>query len=550
LPDGGVNILGQLIELARQFQVDGKLEEAGTVCTRIIAATGQPTSPLEMVARAEAFNFLAGRAVSANQIGTAIDFFHQATQLALTASDRAIYHMNLSRVLLQIGWKDRARQEADRALKIAPKDQRVAALRLRGLCAREEGDGEGALGYQREAMRLAPEDTASALEFTATLADTGRLDEAQAMYQKAADGEEYKAEGLHGVGLCLMRKMECAEAIDYFDRALELDPGMNMARWNRALSRLTIGDLTNGFRDHEYRFRLGANMPGVAAPAMRFARPMWDGLSAEDGGAKRIHLHSEMGHGDTLQFCRYALLLRDMGHDVRIETTDELVDLLAYSLPGVAVRKQADDWPGGWGLDEFDFHAPMMSMPYLMRTSLETVPWNGPYLSATPESKMEWAKRLRDVLRPRVGICWHGRSRDALWVRQLDGRRSMPFSMIEALMAQFPGMAFISLQNDGGERHPQLLRYDEYMKSFADTAGLIANLDLVLTVDTSALHLAAAMGKPTWMMDRRDHCWRWHEPFGDRSPWYDSLRIYRQPLQGDWRSVIEAVARDLEDLPC
>lgn len=543
-----LDVIKQMVELAHDLQREGKIDEAGQICSRLIAGLPNPQLPIERAAKADAFNFLAALASQRNQVGTALDFFHQAITLSVTAEHSTLYRMNLTRLLLQCGWRARAETEVDRLLRIAPQNQRSLAHRLKSLVERDCNRGETAREHLEKALQCASDEDAEAvlLEYAAILADTAQLDEAKEIYQKAADtSEKYKAEGFQGVGLCLMRQMRCREAIECFNQALAIDPDMNMARWNRALSRLTIGDF-GGWEDHEARFVLGDQMPGVAAPAKRFPKAQWDGRSADEIGSQRIHLHSEMGHGDTLQFCRYALLARDMGHDVRLETSFELVDLLSYSLPGVAVMPQADDWPGAWGLPEFDLHVPVMSLPTVFKTTLDTIP-SEPYLKAHPDAVAVWRERLKDLPRPLVGVCWHGRSRDALWVSELDRRRSVPFDLITELFDSFPHVRFIALQNDGNEQHGGLLRVDEHLKSFADTAALIANLDLVISVDTAVTHVSAGMGKRTWMLDRADHCWRWHEPCGDKSPWYPSMKIYRQKTAGDWPEVLERVSRDLEE---
>lgn len=547
MPDGGEgSALEQLVTLARHFQQEGKIDEAGQVCTRIVAATGSAVSPVERVARAEAFNYLASIAAHREQMGTAIDFFQQAIMLAQDAENATLFRMNLTRVLLQIGWKERARLEAERVLKIAPASLRGQANHLRGLCAREEGDAELTLKHERAASEAEPENTGSEMALAAALADTGQLGEAKAIYQKVLETvPKFKAEALHGIGLCCMRQMQCHEAIDYFDQALALDSGITMARWNRALSYLTVGNFAEGWRDHEYRFHLGSMMPGTGTPTKRFARPFWDGKSAAEGGAKRLHLHVEMGLGDAIQFSRYALVARDMGHDVRLETNPELVDLLSCSLPGVAVIPFAQDYPGVWGIEEFDCHAPLMSMPYLCGTRLDTVPYGGGFLKADPSKVAEWKKRLAGLKGLRIGICWHGRSRDALWVRELDRRRSIPFEKVADLLADTDGISFVSLQIDGDERHPNLMRVDEHIRAFADTAALIENLDAVMTVDTAVAHVAGGLGKPVYLLDRLDHCWRWHEPCGDRSPWYGNLKIYRQETVGEWQPVLDRVRDDL-----
>lgn len=544
--------LRELMNLAAQFQIQGKMSEAGEVCSRIVHATQNTMDPIERAMRGDAMNFLAALAADKGQLGTAIDFFREAINCTQTARDGTLYRINLTRTLLKAGWREWARNEVERALRMSPPELKPDVHRLRGLVAREEGDGALALKHHRIARDLTPNDEGAILEYAGILADTAQLEESKAIYQQIADtSTDRRAEGIHGVGLCLMRQMRCAEAVKYFDEALEVKPDLHMARWNRALTRLTLGDF-GGWDDHEARFLIGSQMAGVSTPMHRFNRPVWDGKPASETGAKSVHFHAEQGLGDSLQFCRFALTARDMGHDVRLEVGHELVPLLSYSLPGITVTPQADDWPGGWGLAPFDCHAPMMSLPFILDLQIEDIPGKS-YLKAESQKVAEWAVRLKDMPHPRVGICWHGRSRAALWVHELDVRRSLSFAHVKLFMRNFPEMKFVSLQVEPDEEYsdPQLLRFDDDLESFADTAALIANLDLVISVDTAAMHCAAGLGKRTWLLDRFDHCWRWHEPCGDKKTlWYPSATIYRQKTQGDWTPVLEQVARDLEGLSC
>jgi len=267
-----------------------------------------------------------------------------------------------------------------------------------------------------------------------------------------------------------------------------------------------------------------------------FARPQWRGEATR----KTLLIHAEQGIGDTLQFCRYAMLAAGRGLRVTMEVQTPLVRLLR-GLPGVdLVRGCGDELPA------FDLHCPMLSLPFALGTTMATVPSATCYLHADAALAAAWQARLAAMANQclRIGLVWAGNP-DAV---AIDHLRSLAPDRLAPLFA-LSGLHFFSLQK-GGPAAPgdfPLTDFMDEMADFADTAALIANLDLVISVDTAVAHLAAALGKPVWLLDRFYPCWRWLTGRRD-SPWYPSLRIYRQPSSGDWDSVLAEVARDLRGL--
>jgi hypothetical protein len=262
-----------------------------------------------------------------------------------------------------------------------------------------------------------------------------------------------------------------------------------------------------------------------------------------------ILLHAEQGLGDVLQFCRYAKRVADLGATVILEAPAALVRLLS-GLDGVT-RVVAR----GGALPPFDYHCPLMSLPLAFDTMVATIPADVPYLRCDSRLAFAWRDRLRSGLRPRVGIVWSGGFRPDLpgtW--PVNQRRNMPLAKLAPL--ESAAVDFYSLQK--GEpaesefadlaasdwRGPHLIDHTGELKDFSDTAAFIENLDLVISVDTAVAHLAGALGKPVWILNRFDACWRWLDDRDD-SPWYPTARLYRQSAPGDWDGVVGRVAADL-----
>jgi hypothetical protein len=273
-----------------------------------------------------------------------------------------------------------------------------------------------------------------------------------------------------------------------------------------------------------------------------FAQPQWRG---EESAGRILLIHAEQGFGDTLQFCRYATLAAERGLRVVLEAQSPLVRLL-QGLPGVD-RVIAR----GEALPAFDLHCPMLSLPLALGVTLENIRRFEPYLHADPAQAATWRTRLAEMTGPvpRIGLVWAGNPRNHLrGLAAVDRRRSLAPNLLAPIF-NVPGLRLLSLQKDGPLAPVEfpLIDFMHEMQDFADTAALIANLDLVISVDTAVAHLAAALGKPVWLLDRYDACWRWFTGRRD-SPWYPTLRLYRQPQPGDWDQVLAEVISDLAGL--
>jgi tetratricopeptide (TPR) repeat protein len=315
-------------------------------------------------------------------------------------------------------------------------------------------------------------------------------------------------------------------AIAELDEAIRLSPDVPRYRYNRGIALLTIGDLEKGWKDFEARLLL----PGMERiQTLVGNKPRWDGQLYP---GRTLLVLQEQGLGDTIQFGRFAALAAARGMRVFVEVQGPLRELMK-TLSGVEIAGPGDPIP------QFDFFCPMCSLPLAFGTTPDDLP-SEPYLSADPERVEAWRERLSALPAGlRVGIAWQGN-----WDFPFNAVRSL---QPEALLplGQVPGVNFVSLQKYGTP--PEGLRMTDFMadvSDMADTAALMANLDLVISVDTSVAHLAGAMGKPVSLLIRHFPCWRWLLDRRD-SPWYPTMHIYRQARPGDWGGVIAEVAADL-----
>jgi Tfp pilus assembly protein PilF len=363
-----------------------------------------------------------------------------------------------------------------------------------------------------------------------------RYDEAVAAYVAALHANPGNSSACTNLAVCLNEQWRMAESLRMHDAAVRLAPDDAEVRNNRALALLMASNFEHGFAEFEWRWRAPTMKPhGVAGQ-------QWRG---EPPAGRTILLHDEAGFGDTLQFVRYAPLLAGRGARVLLQVQPPLVRLVRQSFPGMA-----EVFARGEALPAYDLHCPMLSLPHGFGTRIDTVPSASPYLAADAAGALRWRHRLDEASlgQPCIGLVWAGASRpempDAF---AMNRRRSLTLSQF-APLADVPGVRFVSLQlNAAAESVPPgmtMLDPMAEMADFADTAALVANLDLVIAADTAVAHLAGALGRPVWVLSRYDACWRWLAGRQD-SPWYPALRFYRQPRPGEWESVVAAVREDL-----
>jgi hypothetical protein len=427
-------------------------------------------------------------------------------------------------------------EEAERLFRqvLAVHPRHADSLHLLGIIAYQSKRNDLAVDLISKAIAIDPRNASSHSNLGNMFLQQGRPHEAIASYRKALDLSPKLTPSLNNLGNALKSQGRLDEAVAAYRKALDYAPDDPEIHYNLAMALLLRGDMESGWEEYEWRFK---------TPLFRthreFAQPQWRG---EEAAGKTLLVHAEQGFGDTLQFCRYAPLGSARGLTVILEAPEPIVRLLG-SLPGVdriVVQGEA--------LPQFDLHCPMLSMPLAFGTDLATIPGVTPYLRADAAEVAAWRQRLdaTGIQGPRIGLAWAGSPRkELIELAAVDGRRSIAPDLLSPLF-ELPGLRFFSLQKEGpaAPKHFPMIDLMEEMGDFADTAALVANLDLVISVDTSVAHLAGALGKPVWLLDRSDPCWRWLLGRRD-NPWYPSLRIYRQQGPGDWDFVLAEVIRDL-----
>ncbi len=405
-----------------------------------------------------------------------------------------------------------------------------------GIALRKQGRFEEAVRCHEEAIALKPGAPDAYAHLGTTYSDHDRLDDAIAQHQKALAADPSFSAAHCNLATAYVMALRVPEAIRSYRRALELEPGNASYHWNYSNALLLAGDFADGWAEYEWRWQareLRKRRPGYAGPEWR----------GEDPAGKTLLLYGEQGYGDIIQFARYAALLAERGANVLFAAPPELGRLVARANGVSGTLREGEPLP------PFDFQAPVLSLPFLMKTRLDTVPCSVPYLTADPGLAESWRARLASRGGLRVGLIWGGRKTHAQ-----DRLRSVALEACAAL-ARIEGVTFYSLQK--GEQGAQakappagmaLIDWTGELADFADTAALMANLDLVISVDTAGAHLAGAMGRPVWLLNRHQTEWRWLLERED-SPWYPTMRIFRQPRPGDWPTVMERVAAALGSLP-
>lgn len=441
-------------------------------------------------------------------------------------------HINLGITLHEMGLYERALDAHDSALALNPDSPRT--LYNRGGTLRSLGRYEEAVTSYDRALALQPDWAEALCNRGAALQDLQRVDEALPEFQRAVQLRPDFPEAHHNLGAALRELGECSQAVASFRRASALRPGYHDALLNEALTLLLLGDYERGLPLYEHRW----DKPEVKRLRRGFAPPLWLGQTPVAG--KTVLLHAEQGLGDTLQFCRYAVQVRALGARVVMEAPASLGPLLR-GLEGV------DEWVyAGQTLPAFDLHCPLLSLPLALGTRVQTIPAQVPYLHAQPERVARWAQRLGPQ-GFKVGICWQGST------KAVDLGRSFPVTQFEGL-SRIAGVRLISLHRGAGET--QLAHLPPGMQvetlgdgldrdgAFLDTAAVMKLCDLVITSDTAVAHLAGALGVQVWLALKHVPEWRWMLGRED-SPWYPTMRLFRQRARGDWRSVFEAIEAEV-----
>jgi tetratricopeptide (TPR) repeat protein len=425
-----------------------------------------------------------------------------------------------------------------KAIELNP-DLVEAHVRLADLHAARR-ETAGAIRHYREALRLSPANGLYHHRLGVALAVAGDKTAALGHCREAVRLQPNFVEAQYALESLLVVADRWAETVEGFELWVRAEPSSAEAHFHLGVTLLRLGRYEAGWPHFEWRRQRAARLP-LHRP---FRQKLWRG---EDLAGRTLLVHDEEGFGDTLHFSRYLPLVAQRCARIVFETRPELLRLLGLSLDGerVAVIPRVDGpggYPGVEGLPATDFQVPLMSLARLFGTRLETIPAETPYLRPDLRDVRAWADRLAGLKRPLVGLVWAGQN-----AYLMNAERSMTLGLL-APLGQIPGLTWLSLQlgpaaAEAATPPPGLVLHDftGEIRDFAESAGLLANIDLLVTVDTAAAHLAGALGIKTWLLNRFQPDWRWLVKRED-SPWYPSLRQFRQDETGDWGSVIPRLA--------
>jgi len=524
----------------------GRLIEAGAIYRRILGCDPDHAGALH------------GLGVVAYQSGHARE--------ALRLLERALQHrpdsvdsLNaMGLAFRNLGQPQQALEMHRRATRLKPLE--AAGFTHLGLALRDLGQWADAEAACRHAIALAPHDPLLLNNLGTVLMRAGRFDDAVAAFREVLRRCPDHLKAMNNLGTTCLWAGRPADAVVEYDRALRLAPQHPEVRWHRSIALLTLGDWQRGWPEYEWRWRCA----DYRDLCHRFPRPAWNGSPL---AGKRILLTHEQGLGDSIQFIRYAPLLAQRGARVLLLCQPELTRLFAgvagveRVIPAAAAAPDpaATVAPGRAAAPAllppelrdlpFDLHLPLLTLPLRFATTPQTVPAPAAYLFPDDALREKWRRRLEATagVKPpttrRVGLAWAGRPIP-------DPLRTCGLPAL-APLAAVPGVRFVSLQVGApaaeADHPPAGMSLDNFsgeLTDFTETAALIANLDLVITIDSAVAHLAGAMGRPTWTLLPHVADWRWLLDRED-TPWYPTMRLFRQPRRGDWTTVAARVAEEL-----
>jgi len=439
---------------------------------------------------------------------------------------------NMGNAYLELNKINDALESYDLAIKINSRYAQAYSNRANAM--RKLDRLEDALLSLDSAIEIDPHFSQAYLNRGVTMQALNRYEDAIECYDKAILIRHDYAEALTNRGTAQMALNRVQESIASYDQAIQRQADYVDAYWNKSLALLILGNFDEGWKLYESRWGDKSSDP----QQRHFSQPLW--LGEESLIGKTILLHAEQGLGDTLQFCRYTKLFKGLACTVILEVQPPLVALLE-SFDGVDEVIER-----GKPLPIFDYHCPLLSLPYAFKTQLNNIlNQNSPYIHAKHGMREQWEKKLGEKKLPRVGIVWRGNID-----HKNDKNRSMDLSQLLQFLPE--NIEYISLQKEINhfERHALQDRsvkdLGDSLLDFNDTAAICDLLDLIISVDTSVVHLAAAMGKKTWLLLPFAPDWRWMLHRSD-SPWYQSMTIYRQDVSRNYQTVLECIKKDLTD---
>ena len=418
---------------------------------------------------------------------------------------------------------------------LAENPENVEALIKRGdILQRLHRYGDAVHSYNR-ALEMQPKNMDALNRRGNAFLALDRHEEALESYDRALETAPHSAVLLFNRGNVVQQLGRMDEAVENYSRALSYKPDFAEAMMEQSHCRLAMGDFKTGWRQYESRWQTGP----LKGKKLKSPEPLW--LGEEQLCGKTILLWAEQGFGDTIQFLRYVPLAAQKAGLAIVRVPVALRSLTGTLKCPISTVTHKEPLPS------HDFHCPLMSLPLAFGTALESIPADIPYLSADIDQVEKWQKRLGPRKKPRISIVWAGRRHEPI-----NRTRDMPVEALAPLGRL--NIEIISLQKEIPEEDrkplesmPQFRCLGETLADFADTAALIENLDMVISIDTAAAHLAGALGKRVWIMLRHSGEWRWLLQRSD-SPWYPSMRIFRQQARGGWIGVVREITRELQVL--
>jgi len=461
-------------------------------------------------------------------------------EAAVKSYDRAIalnpnfaeVYSNRGNALRKLKRQEEAVESYDRAIALNPNF--VDAYSNRGVALKNLNRLDEALESYDRAIALNPNYAGAYSNRGNALTDLKRLDEALESYDCAIALNPDYAEAYSNRGNALTELKRLDEALESYDRAIALNPDYANAYWNKSLLKILQGDYLEGWKLYEWRWKREKHINS----AREFHQPLW--LGNESISDETLLIHPEQGHGDYIQFIRYAALVERLGVRVVLEVPPELTKLFSTLTGQLTLIEK------GKPLPSFDYHCPVMSLPLALKTTLKTIPAQIPYLYTDDEKRKRWNTKLGAKTVTRVGLVWSGST-----THENDHNRSLLLEQVTSLL-ELP-MEFHSLQKEIREidlktlnDFPKIHQHQNDLLDFSDTAALIDEMDLVISVDTAVAHLSGAMGKKTFILLPYSPDYRWMLDRVD-SPWYPTVTLFRQPAIGDWDSVISEIRQFLSD---
>ncbi|MGO8738755.1 tetratricopeptide repeat protein [Rhodoblastus sp.] len=509
--------IGEALVYAERCRAEGRLVEAEAVCGQVLQA--QPNL-------AEAHHLAGVIAHQAGRLGDAILHVQRAANLAPNV---ALFHANLGEMLRLAGRPKKAVEEGKRATALDPSF--AAAWSNLGAACYELKDFRAAEEAQRKAVAVAPQFAKAHCNLGNALYGQKRYAESIEAYRRAVALDANDPDAWANLGTALHHNGAYPEAMIALRRAVALNPEHANARSGLGILLLMHGDFAEGFAEYEWRLR------STERKGPRFPTKPWQGDSLRD---KHVHVQAEQGFGDTLQFARYVPLLARRAGKVSFRVHQELATLMRESLPGIDIYGDRGEPP------PFHCDFALLSLPHLFATRYETIPADLPALRAPTAAVEKWRGKLAGLPGLKVGINWGGNPEHTN-----DFRRSLDVADLAPLF-DIPGVSIVSLQfgpraadlRKLGGNAKKVLDLSKELGDFADTAGAVEHLDLVVSIDSSACHLAGGLGKPLWVLISRVADWRWLLRRED-NPWYPSARLFREGPNADRQAVAARIGEQL-----